>query len=66
MKYNVIRDSKKFYCGKQEDYSKYRPPYPNELFDFLRKESRITKKLNSNITSSEIKEAKSLVLAKNN
>ena len=37
MKYNVIKDSKKFYYGKQEDYSKYRPTYPAELFDFLAK-----------------------------
>lgn len=35
MKYNVIEDSTKFYLGKQEDYSKYRPNYPEELFDFL-------------------------------
>ena len=35
MKYNVEKDSKKFYFGKQEDYSKYRPTYPTELFDFL-------------------------------
>jgi len=38
MKYNVEKDSKKFYFGKQEDYSKYRPTYPIELFDFLSKE----------------------------
>ena len=35
MKYNVEKDSKKFYFWKQEDYSKYRPTYPTELFDFL-------------------------------
>lgn len=35
MKYNAEKDSKKFYFGKQEDYSKYRPTYPTELFDFL-------------------------------
>lgn len=34
MKYNVEKDSKKFYFGKQEDYSKYRPTYPTELFVF--------------------------------
>lgn len=35
MEYKVVKDSKKFYYGKQEDYSKYRPTYPTELFDFL-------------------------------
>lgn len=45
MKYNVIKDSKKFYCGKQEDYSKYRPSYPNELFDFLCKEYDLKNKV---------------------
>lgn len=38
MKYNVEKDSRNFYFGKQEDYSKYRPEYPTELFDFLSKE----------------------------
>lgn len=28
-----MEDSKKFYFGKQEDYSKYRPDYPKVLFD---------------------------------
>ena len=37
-------DSKKFYFGKQEDYSKYRPTYPNELFEFLQKEYKISNK----------------------
>ena len=35
MKYKIEKDSKKFYFGKQEDYSKYRPTYPIELFEFL-------------------------------
>jgi len=35
MDYKVESDSKKFYFGRQEDYSKYRPVYPIELFDFL-------------------------------
>ena len=35
MNYKVEKDSKKFYFGKQEDYSKYRPTYPIELFEFL-------------------------------
>ena len=38
MKYTVIKDSKKFYNGKQEDYSKYRPTYPTSLFEFLYKD----------------------------
>ena len=45
MKYNVEKDSKKFYLGKQEDYSKYRPTYPTELFDFLSKEYNIKNKI---------------------
>ena len=44
MKYNVEKDSKKFYSGKQDDYSKYRPTYPIELFDFLSKEYNIKNK----------------------
>ena len=35
MEYKIEKDSKKFYFGKQEDYSKYRPTYPIELFEFL-------------------------------
>ena len=35
MKYQRIEDTTKFYIGKQENYSKYRPEYPQELFDFL-------------------------------
>ena len=35
MEYKKIIDSTKFYFGKQEDYSKYRPSYPKELFNFL-------------------------------
>ncbi len=35
MKYQKITDSTKFYFGRQEDYSKYRPEYPKELFQFL-------------------------------
>ena len=45
MKYNVEKDSKKFYFGKQEDYSKYRPTYPTELFDFLSKEYNMKNKI---------------------
>ena len=45
MKYNVEKDSKNFYFGKQEDYSKYRPTYPTELFDFLSKEYNIKNKI---------------------
>lgn len=30
-----IIDSTKFYFGKQESYSKYRPSYPREMFEFL-------------------------------
>lgn len=37
MDYKKIIDSTKFYFGKQEDYSKYRPNYPKELFEFLTK-----------------------------
>ena len=37
MEYKKIIDSTKFYFGKQEDYSKYRPSYPKELFEFLTK-----------------------------
>lgn len=35
MDYKKIIDSTKFYFGKQEDYSKYRPSYPKDLFEFL-------------------------------
>ena len=45
MKYNVEKDSKNFYFGKQEDYSKYRPTYPIELFDFLSTEYNIKNKI---------------------
>ena len=38
MKYIIEKDSKKFYYGKQEDYSKYRPTYSIELFELLSKE----------------------------
>lgn len=38
MKYILEKDSKKFYSGKQEDYSKYRPTYPLELFKLLTEE----------------------------
>lgn len=31
-------DSKCFYFGKAVDYSKYRPDYPIELFELLKKE----------------------------
>ena len=44
MKYTVIKDSKKFYNGKQEDYSKYRPTYPTSLFEFLYKEYSLKNK----------------------
>ena len=37
MKYNVEKKSKKFYFGKQEDYSEYRPTYPIKFFEFLSK-----------------------------
>lgn len=45
MIYNVEKDSKKIFTGKQEDYSKYRPTYPIELFDFLAKEFNIENKV---------------------
>ena len=37
MKYIIENDSKKFYYGKQEDYSRYRPTYSIELFELLSK-----------------------------
>lgn len=33
--YNVVTNSKEFYFGRQNDYTKYRPEYPKELFKFL-------------------------------
>ena len=33
--YNVVTSSREFYFGRQNDYSKYRPDYPIELFEFL-------------------------------
>lgn len=41
MKYKKEKDSKKFYFGKQLDYSKYRPDYPKELFEFLEKKYQL-------------------------
>lgn len=45
MEYNLEKDSKKIFNGKQEYYSKYRPTYPIELFDFLNKEYNIRNKV---------------------
>ena len=36
MEYKINNDSKKFYFGKSEDYSKYRPSYAKYLFEFLK------------------------------
>lgn len=44
MKYKKEKDSKKFYFGKQKDYSKYRPDYPKELFEYLEKEYKLEDK----------------------
>lgn len=44
MDYKKIIDSTKFYFGKQEDYSKYRPSYPKELFEFLVKDYNLKNK----------------------
>ena len=33
--YNVVTNSKEFFLGRQNDYTKYRPEYPKELFKFL-------------------------------
>ena len=44
MDYKKIIDSTKFYNGKQEDYSKYRPSYPKELFEFLVKDFNLRNK----------------------
>lgn len=45
MKNSVEKDSKNFFFGKQEDYSKYRPTYPVELFDLLSKEFHLEDKI---------------------
>ena len=45
MKYIIEKDSKKFYYGKQEDYSKYRPAYSIELFELLSKEFDMNNKV---------------------
>ena len=44
MDYKKIIDSTKFYFGKQDDYSKYRPSYPKELFEFLVKDYNLKSK----------------------
>lgn len=44
MDYKKIIDSTKFYFGKQEDYSKFRPSYPEELFEFLIKDYNLKSK----------------------
>jgi len=44
MDYKKIIDSTKFYNGKQKDYSKYRPSYPKELFEFLVKDFNLRNK----------------------
>ena len=45
MKYIIENDSKKFYYGKQEDYSRYRPTYSIELFELLSKEFDMNNKV---------------------
>ena len=42
--YNIVTNSKEFYFGRQNDYSKYRPEYPKELFEFLEKNYNLKNK----------------------
>lgn len=45
MKYKKSIDSKEFYFGRQNDYSKYRPEYPKELFEFLTENYNLKNKI---------------------
>lgn len=42
--YNIVTNSKEFYFGRQNDYSKYRPEYPKKLFEFLEKNYNLKNK----------------------